>query len=129
MRPSSSDSPSRMSPTSHLLLPFSATDASRCRCSCRIGSPAAAALLTKLAGIYSPELVVGTTAACCSDHQSSNAFGFPSTQMFERNGGIIDPMYHNTGDVSRRAGYDLDQVKSISKVTLAGLLEVAEYVQ
>lgn len=95
---------------------------------CRIGSPAAADLLAKLAGIYSPELVVGTTAACCSDHQSSNAFGFPSTQVFERNGPIVDPFYHNSGDLSRRANFDLDQIKSISKVTFAGLLEVAEFV-
>jgi hypothetical protein len=36
-------------------------------------------------------------------------------------------MYHNSGDVSMRFGYDFDQIKSIAKVTFAGLLEVAGY--
>lgn len=47
-----------------------------------IGTPEAAWLLGNLSQIYSPELVVGTTAACCSDHQSFVGYGFPATQVF-----------------------------------------------
>ncbi|CAG8741276.1 9991_t:CDS:2, partial [Acaulospora colombiana] len=35
-----------------------------------IGSPVAAALLSNISSIYVPDLTVGTTSACCSDHQS-----------------------------------------------------------
>jgi hypothetical protein len=34
-------------------------------------------------------------------------------------------MYHNTGDVSSREGYDFEQVKSIAKVTMAAVMSVA----
>ena len=62
--------------------------------------------------------------------------GFAATQVFERAGPIIDPMYHNSGtynclatsaearlsqlycagDLSDREGYDFEQIKSIAKV-------------
>ena len=64
--------------------------------------------------------------------------GFPATQVFERAGPIVDPMYHNsgelaasvipgavahellaltcTGDLSDRDGYDFEQIKSIAKI-------------
>lgn len=29
---------------------------------------------------------------------------------------VADPMYHNSGDVSDREGYDFEQVKAIAKV-------------
>ncbi|CED83631.1 Peptidase M28 [Phaffia rhodozyma] len=93
-----------------------------------IGLPEAAELLTKISGIYSPELVVGVTKACCSDHQSFVEYGFPATQVFERNGPIIDPTYHNSGDLSERVGYDFNQLRSIAKVTFATLLEIGGYV-
>lgn len=35
-----------------------------------IGTPEASYLLGNISQIYSPELVVGLTSACCSDHQS-----------------------------------------------------------
>ncbi|WWC62168.1 uncharacterized protein I303_104761 [Kwoniella dejecticola CBS 10117] len=89
--------------------------------------PEASYLIGNLSQIYSPELVVGKTAACCSDHQSFISYGFPATQVFERNGWIADPYYHNSGDLSQRDGYDFEQVVSIAKVTLAGLLTVAGY--
>ncbi|WWD17288.1 hypothetical protein CI109_101728 [Kwoniella shandongensis] len=84
-------------------------------------------LIGNLSQIYSPELVVGTTAACCSDHQSFVSFGFPATQVFERNGWIADPFYHNSGDLTQREGYDFEQIVSIAKVTMAALLTVAGY--
>ncbi|KAG8805461.1 hypothetical protein FRC17_005501 [Serendipita sp. 399] len=92
-----------------------------------IGSPVAGELLTNISAIYAPELTVGTTTACCSDHQSFWAHGFTATQVFERAGGIIDPNYHNSGDLSNRTNYDIEQVHAIAKVTLASLLHVAGF--
>ncbi|KAJ6538480.1 hypothetical protein DFH09DRAFT_1263378 [Mycena vulgaris] len=81
-----------------------------------IGTPEVAQLVANVSGLYSPELYVGFTAACCSDHQSFHEQGFPATEVSERAGSIADPMYHNSGDLSDREGYDFDQVKSIAKV-------------
>ncbi|KAK7049718.1 hypothetical protein VNI00_005749 [Paramarasmius palmivorus] len=93
----------------------------------RIGTPEVAQLVSNLSAIYSPELEVGFTPACCSDHQSFHEQGFPATQVFERAGPIIDPMYHNSGDLSDRRGYDFDQLKSIAKVQYATLLHSAGF--
>ncbi|KAH7096202.1 hypothetical protein BKA62DRAFT_676069 [Auriculariales sp. MPI-PUGE-AT-0066] len=41
--------------------------------------------------------------------------GFVATQVFERAGPIADPMYHNSGDLVEREGYDVDQIRSIAK--------------
>lgn len=92
-----------------------------------IGNPEAAYLVGNLSQIYSPELLIGRTAVCCSDHQSFVAYGFPATHVFERNGFILDPMYHNSGDISQRENYDFGQVVSIAKVTMAAVLTVAGY--
>ncbi|KAF9508137.1 hypothetical protein BS47DRAFT_1350717 [Hydnum rufescens UP504] len=92
-----------------------------------IGLPEAAWLVANVSNIYSPELTIGITPACCSDHQSFNNQGFPSTQVFERAGPILDPMYHNSGDVSDRVGYDLQQVRSIAKATFATVLVAAGF--
>ncbi|PFH51322.1 hypothetical protein AMATHDRAFT_142927 [Amanita thiersii Skay4041] len=92
-----------------------------------IGSPVAMDLVTKAAAIYSPELQVGLTPACCSDHQSFHEQGYVATQVFERAGPIADPMYHNSGDLSDREGYDFDQLRSIAKVQFAALLHTAGY--
>ncbi|KDQ54540.1 hypothetical protein JAAARDRAFT_38214 [Jaapia argillacea MUCL 33604] len=92
-----------------------------------IGTPEVALLVSNMSSIYSPELQVGYTAACCSDHQSFHEQGFPATQVFERAGPIADPMYHNSGDLSEREGYDLEQVKSIAKAEFAVLLHAAGY--
>ncbi|KAJ6583777.1 Zn-dependent exopeptidase [Mycena sp. CBHHK59/15] len=92
-----------------------------------IGTLEVTQLVANVSAIYSPELRVGYTPACCSDHQSFYEQGFPSTQVFERAGPIADPMYHNSGDLSDREGYDFDQVKSIAKVQLATLLHSAGY--
>jgi Zn-dependent M28 family amino/carboxypeptidase len=92
-----------------------------------IGTPEVAELVAKIAAIYSPELTVGYTAACCSDHQSFHEQGYAASQVFERAGPIADPMYHNSGDVSDRPGYDLDQVRYISRVQFATLLHAAGF--
>ncbi|EMD36645.1 hypothetical protein CERSUDRAFT_154934 [Gelatoporia subvermispora B] len=93
----------------------------------RIGSPEVSQFVANLSAIYSPELTVGTSPACCSDHQSFWTEGFPATQVFERAGPIADPMYHNDGDLSDREGYDFDQVKSIAKVQFAAILHAAGF--
>jgi len=85
----------------------------------------ASAYLQNVSQLYSKELEYGSTYACCSDHQSFYDRGFASTQVFERTGGIADPMYHNTGDLSRRDGYDFEQIRSIAKVTFATLLDTS----
>ncbi|TDL27151.1 Zn-dependent exopeptidase [Rickenella mellea] len=90
----------------------------------RIATPEVTQLVVKLAEMYSPELSVGFTPACCSDHQSFYQLGFPSTQVFERAGPIADPMYHHSGDVSQRLGYDMVQVRAIGKVQFAALLHM-----
>ncbi|EJD50667.1 Zn-dependent exopeptidase [Auricularia subglabra TFB-10046 SS5] len=92
-----------------------------------IHTPVASQLVGNLSALYAPELRVGVTAACCSDHQSFVEQGYVATQVFERAGPIIDPMYHNSGDLVNRTGYDLEQVRSIAKVTFATLLHAAGY--
>ncbi|KAG0707243.1 hypothetical protein DFH29DRAFT_1066453 [Suillus ampliporus] len=92
-----------------------------------IGTSEVAQLVSNMSAIYSPELTVGYTAACCSDHQSFHEQGYPATQVFERAGPIADPMYHNSGDLSERPGYDLSQVRSIAKVQFATLLHAAGF--
>ncbi|KAF9266288.1 Zn-dependent exopeptidase [Marasmius fiardii PR-910] len=92
-----------------------------------IGTPEVAQLVANISALYSPELTVGSTPVCCSDHQSFHEQGFPATQVFERAGPIMDPMYHNSGDLSDRVGYDLAQLKSIAKVQFATLLHAAGF--
>ncbi|KII84088.1 hypothetical protein PLICRDRAFT_95456 [Plicaturopsis crispa FD-325 SS-3] len=92
-----------------------------------IGTTEVTQLVANASAIYSPELKVGFTSACCSDHQSFHEQGFPATQVFERAGPIVDPFYHNSGDLSERDGYDLEQVKSIAKVQFATLLHAAGF--
>ncbi|KAF9478678.1 Zn-dependent exopeptidase [Pholiota conissans] len=93
----------------------------------RIGTPEVTQLVANISAIYSPELHVGITTACCSDHQSFHEQGFPATQVFERAGSIADPMYHNSGDLSDREGYDFEQLFAIAKVQFATVLHTAGY--
>lgn len=93
----------------------------------RIGTKEVTQLVANISAIYSPELKVGFTSACCSDHQSFHEQGYPATQVFERVGPIADPMYHNSGDLSDREGYDFDQLTSIAKVQFATVLHAAGF--
>lgn len=70
----------------------------------KIGSPVARELVMSAARLYKPNLRVGLTPACCSDHQSFHEEGFSATWVFERPGPIADPKYHNSGDKSDREG-------------------------
>ncbi|KAF5333206.1 hypothetical protein D9611_002532 [Ephemerocybe angulata] len=93
----------------------------------RIGTPDVTNLVGNISALYSPELTVGYSSACCSDHQSFIEQGFPASQVFERAGPIADPFYHNSGDLSMREGYDVDQLYAIAKVQFASALHVAGY--
>ncbi|KAF9077072.1 hypothetical protein BDP27DRAFT_1313087 [Rhodocollybia butyracea] len=93
----------------------------------KIGTPEVAQLVANLSSLYSPTLFTGFTSACCSDHQSFFEQGFPSTQVFERAGPIVDPMYHNSGDLSDREGYSFEQLKAIAKVQFATILHFAGF--
>ncbi|KAF5363899.1 hypothetical protein D9756_000213 [Leucocoprinus leucothites] len=92
-----------------------------------IGTPEATQLVANISEIYSPELTIGYSAACCSDHQSFHDLGYPGTQVFERAGPIADPFYHNSGDLSDRDGYSFEQLYAISKVQFATLLHTAGF--
>lgn len=89
-----------------------------------IGTRSAATFVRRTAQIWAPQLVLGETAVCCSDHQSFWEQGFPATQVFERNGPIADPRYHDSGDVVRRVGYDLEQLVVAGQVVLAGAMQL-----
>ncbi|GAA5984483.1 hypothetical protein JCM10908_003369 [Rhodotorula pacifica] len=90
-----------------------------------IGLKEAGWFVGNVSGIYAPELVVGYTPACCSDHQSYVAQGYPATWIFERNGAIADPCYHNSCDLSRREGYSFEQIAAHTKVAFATVWELA----
>ncbi|GJJ11731.1 hypothetical protein Clacol_005969 [Clathrus columnatus] len=92
-----------------------------------VGTIEVAYLIKNISVLYAPELKVGSTQACCSDHQSFHEQGYAAMQIFERAGPIIDPMYHNSGDLSDREGYDFKQIRSIAKVNLAVALHTAGY--
>ncbi|KAI9567263.1 hypothetical protein HD554DRAFT_2205647 [Boletus coccyginus] len=62
-----------------------------------ISTSKAAELVVKIVAIYSPELVIGYTAVCCSDHQSFHEQDFVAMHVFEHAGPIVDPMYHKSG--------------------------------
>jgi hypothetical protein len=72
-------------------------------------------LLFKVVPLFVPELILGYTSACCSDHEYFHKFGFPASASFERVGPIADPMYHNVGDLTERTGYDFEQIWLIAR--------------
>ena len=90
-------------------------------------TPIASLLVGNVSTLYAPQLVVGPTKACCSDTQSFLENGYVATEMFERAGPIADPMYHNSGDVVEREGYDVEQIKAIAMVTFATILHAAGF--
>ncbi|BGP34945.1 hypothetical protein JCM10296v2_006769 [Rhodotorula toruloides] len=91
----------------------------------KIGLKEAGWLVGNLSEVYVPELVVGYTPACCSDHQSFVSNSYASTWIFERNGAIADPCYHNSCDLSAREGYSFEQIAAHAKVAMGLVWEVA----
>ncbi|KAI0370927.1 Zn-dependent exopeptidase [Pilatotrama ljubarskyi] len=93
-----------------------------------VGTAELTQILANVSAIYSPELKVGYLPyPGGSDHESFHENGFPAAQVCERAGYTKDPMYHNSGDVSERDGYDFEQIRSIAKVQLATVLHVAGF--
>ncbi|KPV73024.1 uncharacterized protein RHOBADRAFT_38679 [Rhodotorula graminis WP1] len=90
-----------------------------------IGLEVAGHLVGNYSELYVPELVVGYTPACCSDHQSFVTEAYPATWIFERNGAIADPCYHDSCDRSDRPGYDFEQIAAHTKVAFATVWETA----
>ncbi|PWN36560.1 Zn-dependent exopeptidase [Meira miltonrushii] len=90
----------------------------------KLATQAATDYVIDLARLYVPELQIGYTPACCSDHQSFWEQGFTSTWVFERRAPIADPCYHDSCDLTERKGYDFEQIQSITKLCLATVLDV-----
>lgn len=85
-------------------------------------------LLANISKVYVSGLTIGTTTACCTDHASFYNQGYAATSFFERNGAIADPMYHKSGDLVNREGYDIAvQYPLIVQSVFAGLLTIALY--
>ncbi|TBU22152.1 Zn-dependent exopeptidase [Dichomitus squalens] len=93
-----------------------------------VGTAEVTQILANVSAIYSPDLKVGYSPyPGGSDHQRFHEYGFPAAQVEERIGLIADPMYHDSGDLSEREGYDFEQIQSIAKVELAAVLHVAGF--
>jgi len=93
----------------------------------RLATESATLYVQALAQLYTPELVVGYCTACCSDHQSYWEQDFAATWLFERNGAIADPAYHQSYDLTDRSGYDFNQLRGATQVALATILETAHF--
>lgn len=50
---------------------------------------------------------------------------YPATWIFERNGPIADPCYHDSCDKSNRLGYSFEQISAHTKVAFATVWETA----
>ncbi|KAI5984998.1 hypothetical protein EDC04DRAFT_2913983 [Pisolithus marmoratus] len=89
-----------------------------------LGSPLSAVAITRYDTLSFSVLIYGYEYSRFSGGKSFHEQGYPA-HLFERAGPIADPMYHNSGDLSDRPGYDLNQVRSICKVQFATLLHAA----
>ncbi|KAI6004966.1 hypothetical protein EDC04DRAFT_2784535, partial [Pisolithus marmoratus] len=93
-----------------------------------IGTPEVIQLVANASANYSPELAVGFIVVCCNDYQVILQLTSSNVQVQVRLIhinllsrltmvlSVADPVYHNSGDLSDRPGYDLNQVRSICKV-------------
>jgi hypothetical protein len=91
----------------------------------KLATESATQYVMSIARMYVPELQLGYTPACCSDHQSFWEQGYTSTWIFERRGPIADPCYHDSCDRTDRPGYDFEQIRASTRLVLATLLDVA----
>jgi len=82
-------------------------------------------LLHEIAAQYVTDLQIGRTNGCCSDQQPFFNNGYPAALFVEAGGFVIDPQYHQVGDVVNRAGYSVELVKRISQAILAGAATLA----
>lgn len=84
------------------------------------------AVANDLARQYVPDLLVGSSASCCSDHQSFTENGFPAIGYFENEGSASDyPHYHQSSDLLDLDVLDLELAKLISQACAATLMTFA----
>jgi len=98
----------------------------QCAFPSRYSTPDLEVLARSAVVTYVPELTIGITTACCSDHQSYFNRGIPATGFFERNGAIADNQYHRSEDLVARSGYDIEgQYQLLTKAVLASVATLA----
>jgi len=77
-----------------------------------------------LAEQYVPEIKVGSSSSCCSDHQSFTENGFPAIGYFENEGSASDyPHYHKSTDLPEFV--DAENMQLVSKACLSTLMTFA----
>jgi len=78
-----------------------------------------------LSRTYVPNLGVGLSSSCCSDHQSFYEQGFPAVGYFENEGSASDyPNYHKSTDLPQYLNFN--QITLMSKAIAAATLTIAE---
>jgi len=74
--------------------------------------------------LYVPELPIGSSSSCCSDHQAFTENGFPAIGFFEHPGSASDyPHYHKSTDLI--GNIEFDQMLLESKAMMANALTFA----
>eukprot|EP00732_Lithocolla_globosa_P002228 Lithocolla_globosa_v1_NODE_1394_length_2613_cov_4.775039.p1 type:complete len:448 gc:universal NODE_1394_length_2613_cov_4.775039:1402-59(-) len=83
-------------------------------------------LMLETAQKFVPQLTFpGYADGCATDSASFYEIGVPATAYYE-NIPILDPFYHDAGDISRREDYDYEQISWITQASLAGTCVLAE---
>jgi len=78
-------------------------------------------LLEQLANQYVPALTIGRDQGCCSDQQPFFNNGYTAAQYRQVGGAVIDPFYHNVGDILDRPRYNVDLLVLIVQAMVAGV--------
>jgi hypothetical protein len=82
-------------------------------------------LVNNLTNLYVPELGLGYSPSCCSDHQSFFEQGYPAVGYFENVGSASDyPHYHKSTDLPQYVNFG--QVALISQAIAAATATIAE---
>jgi len=75
--------------------------------------------------MYVPNLGVGISNSCCSDHQSFFEEGFPAVGYFENTGRASDyPYYHTSNDLPQYINFQ--QITLMAKAIAAATLTIAD---
>lgn len=81
-------------------------------------------LANNLTLLYVPELEIGYSPSCCSDHQSFFEQGYPAVGYFENVGSASDyPHYHKSSDLPENLNFE--QVALISRAIAAATATIA----
>ena len=75
----------------------------------------------EITALYVPELAIGTSPSCCSDHQSFTENGFSAIGFFENVGNASNyPHYHSSTDELKYL--DTEQMALISSAFMASTM-------